>query len=713
MSLCCLRHSAICLVTVAGALLLLLAPSPVSAQQAPQRMDQPTITRPDPAVEQTMLRAGRSPQDLGEAISALTRMGEFKRVNELLESIEQRGYNEQQKIRIAEGIPPTERLRIIDHPEVSAAATQRLDGLFELLGKKLTSPERLGQAIESLTSDDADQTLPAMRTLFAGGEASTAALVNAIVRSEDASKRDVYLRAMLRIDAEAGTDALRRIALYGTPSVRAGALIALIRLSPRDLAENNDSLTAIITALYRGGENEENASSDDASQIAKQTILARGDRLPSRRAVVSVLRRQLHESNRVANESLRELGRTATWAMNPKRDGVQPLRLPGWVLAYRAAADAAARLIAVGDDSADSLTAQLNAMLAYNVTSDPDWGDAKQLDTFRLSELRPALAFLPDVSEADFIREGLSTASQAENAPAMVGWLRLIEPSGDVAPIAWLRGVGRAVSPLVVAIDHPNAKVRYEAAAAIARLNPQHPYAGSDRVRDRWQQMSELENRATAIVLENRPEVVAELETLINQTGFEPQMVTSVSDLEVSASLGEDLRLILCKREPMDASALEMIDVVRRIRVARDVPIVIYTAPSPRRSSREEDEADHVSEESTAESPDTTDEASIQPDRDGVTADLDLMTSVAHHDLLYGDLDADNSARPDLDLQWIGASRWQDESIRAGLIREMVRPRSVAGLYEILLQSRRRQHLPPLTPVDRRRFRELARKALR
>lgn len=699
----------ITLVTVMFAAVVLAsglrAQEPLSPSRV-QRMIEPR----DPAVEQTILRAQRSPTDMGASISALTRMGEYEGVDELLGSIATGNFDDQEKVKIAEQITATERLQIVKNPLVSPQSVEALDGLFDLRHKSLTTPQRLGQAVESMTQADVDRRLPAIRTLFSGGEASTAALVHAIVSTDDADKRDTWLRAMRRIDEHAGVDALRRIALYGNAKSRAGALAALIRLAPHGEIRTSPSLIDILTAMYRDAPGEDGAAADAGTSPASPLGKNAQDH-PSRGEVIELLRTELAGAARRANLSTRELGRNFAWVMNSKRDGVKAQRIPDWVLKFRDAADAAARLIAVGDDAPRSITDQLMATIAYTVVADPDWGDAEQVTAFHRDMLAPALATMPGVSEIDLILDALSRARQSNNEPAMLGWLRMITPRENVSAMSWLLATGSEVSPLVSAVDDANARVRYEAAAAIARLAPAQPYAGSNRVVDRWEQMSRLPSRATAIVLENRPEVIAELESLINQSGLEARLVSNVAGLQSAAASGGDLRLILSKRHPADASAIEMIDVVRRIDVARDVPIVVYSDPPPQVFELTEPEED-LSGLNEAELQAHADEAAIKPDRWGVIGGIENLEGIVHRPLLYGDLDIDHTERVELDLRWAGESRWGDQSLRAGLIRDLVRPRTVAGLYEVLRESRSRQHLPPLSPIDRSRYREIASQAL-
>lgn len=642
----------------------------------------------DPAVEQTMLRAGRSAADLGNAISALTRMGEFENVEQLLSSIGQRGFNETQKMQIASAISSSERLRIVRHPKVSGESVKAIDELFELRTKQLQSPARLDQAIEALLSANPDQALPAIRILFEGGEASTAALAQAIVNTDDGRRRDTWLRALLRIDERSGVDAIQRLALYGNARARTGAINALIRL-------NSDNYpTAMITALYRT-----ESESADLVQTVADELTRRGETLPGRSAVIAELRHQLDESTRVASNGIREIGRTKAWVISKKRDAIQSQALPSWTLLFRDAADSAARLIAVGDEAPESVVRQIVAIMAYEVANDPDWGDPDQVELFYKQYVGDSMA------PSAMVLQSIAHAIEADNDPAALGLIRMVSHEW-ASPIEWLTGSGRHVSPLVTAIDHPNSTIRFEAATAIANLNPMSPYAGSSRVRDRWVQMSRLGERGSAIILENRPEVIAAWERLMNQAGLDPTFVSTARQLEVIASTGNDIRLIISKREPKDVSAVELIDMVRRIRLTRDVPLLFYKDPIAQATAPQPEVI--AVEMNAKEAQAAADQAATVPDKFGIMGGIENIEGVVEKELLYGDLDVDSTTRRELDLQVIGMSRWQDESLRAGLIRQIVRPRSVAGLYEILLESRRRQHLPPLSPIDRSRFRRIA-----
>lgn len=684
-------------------LLLIIAGAAFSAPAAAQRS---LTERPDPAVEQTMQAAGRNATSLGRAISTFTRMAEFESAEQLISSIPTRNYNDQQKLQITAEITPAQRFRLTRDPQISSASVKILDELFAARRIQLATPDRLSKAIQGVLSSDPDQSLPAIRVLFQGGETSTAMLVRSIVNTNDMDQRDQWLRAMVRIDRNSGIAALRRVALYGNSAARSGAIIALIRL------RDEGSLIEFITSLYR---TDSGPTQPDEAEALKNTtnevknyLTRRGDAIPSRRDVVRVLRDELKEADRVARTSLREFGRASTWVLNEQRDGVVAAKMPAWTIAFRDASDAASRLNAVGDNDLDSGSRQLIAVMAYQVANDSDWGDPSQVTAFYDRFVVPA-ASPTTMATSEVILQSLQLAIASDNDPAALGLIRMVDKA--IAPANdWLFAASPSVSPLVTAVDHPNPTVRYEAAAAIAGLNPQSPFAGSSRVNDRWLQMSQLSDRPSAIILENRTEVIAIWERLMSQAGLAPTFVSNSRQLEVYASTGDDVRLIVSKKEPKDVSAIELTDIIRRIRVTRDVPLLFYNDPKPQLSMPA---VEVVADELNAnERQAAEDEAAVVPDQYGVIGGIGNLEGVVEKELLYEDLDIDSTVRRELNLQTIGQSRWEDESLRAGLIRQIERPRSVAGLYELLLESRRRQHLPPLSPIDRTMYQRIGQQAL-
>ncbi|MCC9655339.1 hypothetical protein [Rhodopirellula halodulae] len=653
---------------------------PAFAQEEAETENDPALSDSalsDPAVEQLLLKATGGPEALGRSIDSLARMQVWSAVDQLLSPLAENAPADERASRIASEIGTDQRVRISLATEVSEPAKQALDALFAARKKDLQSPTRLQPAIAKLTSASPDEKLAAYRTLFRGGEAASAALITEIVRTDDPDQRNACLRVLLEIDRSAGINGLRRVALYGTASASNQAIQALQLLNIEEV--QIDLLTKRL----------ESSADEDL-----------------RASAIRMMRQSLADAMDNSIHTQHDFGNVTAWAINAQRDGVQPTQAATWVLAFRDAADAASRLAKIGDQESSSVIAQLTAQLAYRVANDPDWGDAKNREQFIQS-------FFADADATAVLQTWtlpvLKFSVQSQNDPAAVGMLRMIDGDLDRSLANALLRNGATASVLVEAVDHPNATVRYEAASAIARLlhsDPQLNFAGMSRVEKRWQQMATLGNRPISVVLENRPEIISGWERIMNSAGYDARIVSTVASLERMIALGDDVRLVVSKREPKDASAIEMIDVVRRQPLGRDIPLLIYS-PAIEIEGPEiiEEELDQRTEAQKAF------DANL-PDQFGVRGGIASLDVKIERSLLYGEVDRDWTKKRELDLQLIGQTRWADESLRAGLIRSMPRPSSAAGLYELLLDSRRREHLPSLTASDRVRYRNVALDAL-
>ena len=137
-------------------------------------------------------------------------------------------------------------------------------------------------------------------------------------------------------------------------------------------------------------------------------------------------------------------------------------------------------------------------------------------------------------------------------------------------------------APLVQAASSTEPRVRYEAALAAARLANGSPYPGSSQVMYRLSEMQSLNSRPTAVLVETRPDEILRIERILIDLGYQVAVVTSVGKLQRCVARGGDIRLILSKTQLVDFPPIEMIDLVRRTDLGRELPIVFYgDPPSP------------------------------------------------------------------------------------------------------------------------------------
>ncbi|MEM9368303.1 MAG: hypothetical protein AAGD07_20100 [Planctomycetota bacterium] len=659
------------------------------------------FTEPDPAVEQLRLFTNGDAKQLGTSLARLIRMGEVDVVNEVLAATSARDFEPADKAIIADAIGTNLRLRITADAAVSAESVNVLNDLFAAQGEILVDPNRLRDAARGLTSVSPDARLSAARVLLRAGQDSIPTLVElhrSVRASSDRSSEDAALRMLAKIDRDSAIDALEQICLHGPSDVRASALAGVARLAGKD------SLRTAIGSLHRSD------GSEDLSSMAAQVI----HRYLGRSISPVEARQWLARDLNVGFENLQRLrrggGSTVVWTVQPSDGRLVHSRSSQLVHHYRQVADLAYWVQLARDEANKAMSSDvLAASLAYRIVNDPDWGlvDDKAQATDLASM---AMALKDHVAQS---RAGLDPliegAKQTNNDPALLALLRLLPRISDDPSLSpnWLDALLRSdrgnITSLVSLVDHPCARIRFEAASVLAGLPETHPYPGQRRVKERLLSMSRLDDRPKAILLENRPDVIAEWQPLLAQLGFGVHLVTNGLMLEKRLASGDDIELIVSKDHPKDIPAITLVDRVRRMPYGRDVPLIFFD------EAIEPPSVELLATEITDELLDTEDETLVY--RTGLLPESSQV-GIVRYDPLVGDLDRDLTTNFDPQLSYRAESRWGDQSRRAGLVWHIARPRTVAGLYQLADEVRRTQHIPPMTPTDRNSFRFLARTIL-
>jgi CheY-like chemotaxis protein len=512
-----------------------------------------------PLVRQLLEHSRRGHVQMANAIASLARIGRWSDVDRLLAQLSTQNLGAQALAEMSAEIRPALFLRMKTNEALTDPARAALDQIGAAAIAQAESPERLRQAIGGLASDQIDTKLASARALFGGGNVAVSELVAAAVSENPPAPRDDILRAMLKIGS-GGLDALRQLALYGTPTVRNRALQSIARI------DRGAYIADLVTAAH----------ALDAGEAELATARANLQRLdggfPGPGSSAEFLMRDFLAKQDDARLMDNDDQPTTLWSVNEERTGVTHQLTPRVFAAYRDIADAGTRLRRLGGMTAENESAVLAADLAYRLMVDPDWGDPEQIDA-----IRKAYGSAVDASAiSSAIHQTLANGDHA----ATIGLIRMIDV--DNATVLdrnlLLDGHGASPSPLVQAASASEPQIRFEAALVAARLAQGAPYPGSSRVMHCLSEMRNLGDRPSAIVVETRPEVIIQLERILGDLGFRVQAVGTVRQLQRSIDRGGDLRLILSKTELADLPAIEMIDLVRRMDRGRQLPIVLYGA---------------------------------------------------------------------------------------------------------------------------------------
>jgi hypothetical protein len=518
-------------------------------------------TSDDPLTKQLLEDAQRGDLQLANAIASFARLGRWSEVNRLLARLAGKNIDSKTLAEMSQRLGPALFLQIKQREELGGPARAGLEKLAEAAVAQAESPERLRSAINDLGSQSIDKRLAAARLLLGGGNFAVSELVAAAVSENSPAPGDDVLRTLLEFGNSA-IQALRQLALYGTPPVRHRALQSLARI------DRQASTVELVTALHA-------ADSSEAEIETARTNLQRMDGIPSRASSLQILTLDFADKQNRALLTDNDDQTMTLWSVNPQRNRVTHQTTIRMLGAYRDVADAAARLRRVGGLSPATEGATLAADMAYRIMVDPDWGDPEQIEAihnaYGVSASGPALS------------AAIARSIEDSDHTATIGLMRLIDPnSASVLDRSRLLiGNGALPTPLVQAASSPEPQVRYDAALLVSRLAHGKPFPGSSYVRACLGEMYALSDRPSAILVETRADVIIPLEVILGDLGFDVNVVGSVSELQRVVARGGDLRLILSKTELADFSPIEMTDLIRRTNRGRQLPIVFYGAEPP------------------------------------------------------------------------------------------------------------------------------------
>ncbi len=515
--------------------------------------DVPPTERADPLSDQLRLRAASMNElEVAEAVAAMARVGLWKEVDETLARAATRKQDDATAAAMARRIGPNLLMKISQAEEVNQPAKNLVRMLAEKLTADNSSPARLQQAINDLDDPSVDKQLGAIRVLLSGGNASIVALVQAIVADDPPSDRDTMLRTMLRL-GDGGVMALRQLATYGNESVRSNALLAISRI-------DRERFAADLVAAFHAAN-----ATDEERQAAAVAFRKMALSVPSRNEAIEYLVDDLRRARELVDLTAGDDEIATVWSVSSDGENITSTETYVSIAAKHAAANSATRLRRLGELPQPMIIDALISDLSYRVTVDPLWGGEKQTQPIR--EL---------YGDVTVFSAAFSTALAREDWAAMIGIVQLVGDDNVANAEQWLAGEGGQPSALVQAALSPIPRVRFEATAAIARLQPDSSYPGSSQVSKTIAEMSRLRERPVAILVETIPELLSRQESFLSSMGFHVEIVTSVAELERQIEMGGDLRLILSKTALADARPIEMVDRVRRLPRGKMLPIIFY-----------------------------------------------------------------------------------------------------------------------------------------
>lgn len=533
------------------------APGPTAmAQDA----NEAALAPPDVFLLELRRRSRGNRVQRAESIRDALRLRLDEEAGSFLEALAGRELGDADRARMVQIISGDQLLRVATDEAFSAAARQQAAELLAGQRRFLEDSQRITAAIAALGSGVPDQELPAYRTLLAAGVKAIGPLALAAAGEAEEARRDDLLRVLARLGEES-LAALSQLALYGDDDLRAGALVSLARLRAEA------ALPFLGVATYAA------AASERERQVAQQQLRARYTALPTRQEIEQYLLLQMQQQRVRAGQLDKGDATAVSWLWDAEARSLSPTTTTAGLAAQRRVADFSRLLHRLGNLSREASRLGLSADLAYRY----------QLDPLTVIEQADELRALwgPAALDAASLSEVIAAALQEDDLAAAVAAITLVDDATGGNPADLMTTHSALPAPLVQAVSHSVPQVRYEAAAAIARLRFSQPYAGSSTVVRRWIEMATLHRDAVALVVETRAGLQAQIEGLIASLGYRVEVVSSVREAVAAVDRGGDLRLLITTTVLPDRSVLELVDAVRRHPLGLRIPIFIHGAVDP------------------------------------------------------------------------------------------------------------------------------------
>lgn len=530
------------------------------ARTPEQARDDAATAVADPLREELRRRARGDQWQLASALRDALRLRFDVDANRFLEALKGKPLTDDQRAAMVDTITTASLLRVATSDAFSADAKGQAAELIAGKRRFAGAPERIAAAIGELVSDDPERQSAAAKILVSAGEGSIGPLAEAAAAEANPGRRDKLLQGLRGIGGEEGLEALEHLAIYGDPTLRDGAIRAIQRLRP------DAAMPHLLTAAVEQG------GSPQLRQSALATLDGRLGRRPGPAEAETYLLDRLRSQRDQIAHLADPQGPAVTWVVDDQGRKLSPQPTTRHGAASRKLVDTARLMQRVAGLSTEARREALAAEMAYLV----------QVDPVGLEQQRDQLAALwgKDLLAADALGVLIDEAILRGDLASAVAGMNLIGPATPGDRMSLVGGSSGSSTPLVKAVMHPVAEVRYAAAAAIGRLGIDAPYVGSSTVATRWAEMAKLDRLPTALIVETRAELKNQIEPFITSLGYRVEVASSVDELVRRISLGGDLRFVIATSELPDRTALEFVDLVRRQPFGERLPIFLHGSPS-------------------------------------------------------------------------------------------------------------------------------------
>ena len=167
-----------------------------------------------------------------------------------------------------------------------------------------------------------------------------------------------------------------------------------------------------------------------------------------------------------------------------------------------------------------------------------------------------------------------------------------VEVLGDIGDSRLLLSNNGRPRPLAEALVHGNRRLRFAAAEAVMKIDPQHDYPGASHLVETLGYLAASTGTRRVLVAHPRVSDARTLVGLLAQMGFEAETATNGRDLFFKAANSPDFELVFISDYISDPPLKETLQLLRRDRRTAGLPIALMVREEDLRKQQLDTESD-------------------------------------------------------------------------------------------------------------------------
>src|SRR5262245_7587409 len=522
----------------------------------------PPDAEPPPSVDpktSPLAKEPKTPEELFDATVIMSDLGRLDLAKLYLDKLMEGPLDDDVLLSLREKYGAAEFVKLTNIKSLKASADKLLDLSNAAAIKQAGDPARIARLIDQLEGD-AERVAEAEAELESLGTAVVPGLLAVLANAEQEPRHEAVMQAILRVGEPCVPQLLGALSV---PSItfRTDVMSILGALRASD---------AVPYLWYPALSPDESPAVKVAASDALRRILNVPGPTGAGRVVVEGTVARMLKSIRehFRNEypwKPNDAGKVSLWTWNEKQGTIAPRSVSPEVASEMVGLRFAREALALAPNERETQVAYLGLALAADVRRA---GLDGPLPTGPGTAHDVALSVGADVA-LDVIADACAASRPAVAAAA----LRVFSQLGTLGDVN-LGGPRRSV--VTSALDYPDQRVQYAAAAAILQIDPPAPFRGATRVVQILKRALASEGRPHAVVGEVSVQRATMLGGILHELGYEPLIYVSGREACAAAAARTDVELIVLHPNIVRWALSETMANLRADSRTANIPIVIH-----------------------------------------------------------------------------------------------------------------------------------------